>query len=104
MNTLIGASDNFTKKFKDAFNLVNSNVKSFVPTFRILITNPDIMRDPKKFIEQMIIPNKNNISIIKDISKENLLKYLNIIEPGLEKMKLNPYLYMTDVNKIYNDV
>lgn len=104
MNTLIGASDNFTKKFKDVFDLVNSNVRSFVPVFRILITNPDIMSDPRKFIEQMIIPNKNNISILKDVSKEKLLKYLNIIEPGLEKMKGNPYLYMTDVNKIYEDI
>lgn len=86
------------------FTVVTDNVSTFLPVFGVLLQDPSIFMHPVRFIRRIIIPNKHAIPFLNNFQAEELNHYVSLLEPYLELFKRNPYLYISDINRLYQDI
>lgn len=104
LNAYGDRANQIAQKISAVFTLISSNIPNFIPIFGVLLQDPAIMIHPMRFIRRIILPNKDVIPVLKNFTTKQLEEYLNLLEPKMDIFKQNPFLYMSDINRLYTDI
>jgi len=82
---------------------INKNINTYTPIIQPVLTDPSMITDPLKIFNKLILPNKDKIPILKDLSPTDINyieKNIGKIKPIIYELKKNPITYIKNPNKL----
>ena len=103
-NSGLGKISGMTEKVDDILIKITKNVQTYSTVFTALLSHPEVFYNPELMVSKIILPMKNRIDFLKGIADEQIIKMSKQIKPILEKFIKDPFMYIKDISKIYDDL
>ena len=89
---------------KTTFDKIEQNIEHFKPIATQILNNPDLLSNPEEFLTKNLLSMKNRVDFLRDLSDEDIRKLIKNARPAINKFKGNPFIYLEDVDKLYDEL
>lgn len=83
---------------------ITENAKQYQTMFSAILDNPKILYDVDMFINQVVIPSKNAIPILRDMSDKEFQVFVKNIKPLFQKFINDPFYFLAEEDRIYDEL